>query len=79
MNDVIKRACAALEIDPGQVLSYRIDDELGQVSIVADMGIKGCPKLTIALSDISKPEPVAKPEPAKEAPKPKRTRKKKAN
>lgn len=57
MDDVIKRACAALGIDPAQVLSSHINAELGQVSIVADNGIAGCPKLTIPFSELPSDEP----------------------
>lgn len=80
MKDEIKRACAALEINPDLVLSSRIDNELGQVFIVVDRGIKGSPKLSIALADLPAPKPVSTPK--EEAPKPvpkRRSRAKKAS
>lgn len=68
MDDVIKRACAALGVDPARVLSSRIDSERGQVSIVVDNGIAGCPKLVMPLSAIPEPEQ-PKEERAKDKPK----------
>lgn len=75
MKEIIKRACAALGVDPARVIDSQEYDEPGRVVMVVDRGIKGSPKLEILLSDI--PDP--KPEPAKAAPKPRKSRTKKAS
>jgi hypothetical protein len=72
MKEIVKRACAALGVDPAKVLGSSVDEEAGQVTIIEDRGIAGCPKLTISFSDI--PEPAAPAEKPAEAEKPKQQR-----
>ena len=48
-------ACVAdyLGVTPAQIVSSRIDDEAGIVYVVIDKGIKGSPKYSIPLLDLS--------------------------
>lgn len=75
MIDVIKRACAVLDCDPVQVMTYHIDEEAEQVIMVIDRGIAGCPKLTIPFSELPAPAP-PKEEKPKRATRKRTTRKK---
>lgn len=84
MNDeqILALACARVDAEPDQVMSYRIYDEV--IALVIDRGIKGGPKYILSLRELinTPEEPKAiEPEPEPEPkPKPKRksTRKKKA-
>jgi hypothetical protein len=50
MTDYLTMAINKLNIEPGQVLSHAIESD--RISLVIDLGIKGCPKKTLMLSDL---------------------------
>jgi hypothetical protein len=75
MANELLRACQYLDIKEQAVLSFKVYEAGGYISLVIDNGIKGCPKYTIPLDKLPDlPEPDAikvvdvEPEPA---PKPK--------
>jgi hypothetical protein len=67
-NDHLSRACQMLEVKPGQVLSWRTDED--NIYLVVDYGIAGGKKYTLALADLPKPKAVQpqKPKPTRPLP-----------
>jgi hypothetical protein len=59
MNDLLDRALAHVGEAGTPVLGWSVRD--GEVVMVLDKGIKGCPKYRVPLSLL--PEPAAEPEP----------------
>ena len=52
--DYLKAACKYLGIEAAQVRKHRIEGD--SLVLVVDMGIKGCPKYAIPLSDLTPEE-----------------------
>lgn len=65
MTNYLDRALQYIGADRGDVLAHaRAGNEY---VIVLDLGIKGCPKYRVPLSDLPELEPEPKPEPEPEA------------
>ena len=61
MTDYLERACKHLGIDKGDVIKSRVQGD--DYIVIADLGIAGCPKYYIPLSELAEPEPVVLEEP----------------
>ncbi len=61
MTEYLDRAIEYLGIDKGDVIKHRIQGD--DFIVIADLGIKGCPKYYIPLSELAEPEPVVLEEP----------------
>lgn len=77
MSDYLARALEYLEIAESQVLKHRLDERAGEIIVIVDRGIAGCPKYAIPLAELPpipapvnipkpKPEPPSEPEAKKE-------------
>ncbi len=61
MTEYLDRAIEYLGIDKGDVIKSRVQGD--DYIVIADLGIKGCPKYYIPLSELAEPELVlAEPE-----------------
>ena len=62
MTEYLERACEHLGIDKGSVIKHRVQGD--DYIVIADLGIAGCPKYYIPLSELAEPELVLEePEP----------------
>lgn len=62
MTEYLERACEHLGIDKGDVIKHRVQGD--EYIVIADLGIAGCPKYHIPLSELAEPEPILEePEP----------------
>lgn len=61
-NEHLQAACDFLEIEVGQVLSWKIYPEDDQIVLVVDYGIKGCPKISLSLSSMEHKAPALEKE-----------------
>ena len=60
MANELVRACQYLDVKEGAVLSFKVYEAEGYITLVIDNGIKGCPKYTIPLDELPDlPEPDA--------------------
>lgn len=62
MTKYLEIACNQLGIDEDSVIKHRKEGDV--YVIIADLGIAGCPKYKIPLSQLVEPEPEPIPEPA---------------
>jgi len=61
MTDYLDRAIEHLSIDKGSVIKHRVQGD--DYIVIADLGIAGCPKYYIPLSELEKPKTVVLEEP----------------